>query len=66
MPLSSSHTAKAKDHKHHTSAKAQKAGCQAMTDHQSNAEPQHDTTQQMLPPAHKNTPCTAYAGGEMI
>lgn len=66
MTLFPSHTAETKNHKHDTSAGTHKPGFQAKSDQQPKAKSQHHISKQLIPPAHKNTPCTAYAGGVLF
>ena len=63
MPLFSSHDPKSKHHQAQATAATEKPAFQTMSNNQSQPESHGATAMHMTFPAHKNTPCTLYAGG---
>ena len=61
--LFSAQTSNSQYQKGNTAASTQKPGFHAMANQNTQTESHHYTAEQMIPSAHNNTPCTAYAGG---
>ena len=50
----------------HAPANAEQPGLQTVSDHQPQSKSNHQIRKQLLSPAHNNTPCTLYAGGDLF
>lgn len=63
MPLFFPGTPKSQRHNSNTDQKTEKSRFQPSPDQQTYAKCDQGTTAKMIPPAHKNTPCTTVCAG---